>query len=108
MWIKIKDEKNPSKVQGKWKYKKTQPKEKTKANNQQNKIKSDKDPMQRGLTTTKWQSMITKKTFSVRGVDWLMGEDKSPPKVVGRKLGWGRDNLVSWEQLMCWTPYVGP
>ncbi len=35
------------------------PKEKKKANNQQ---KSGKDPMQRGLMATKWQSMITKKT----------------------------------------------
>jgi hypothetical protein len=77
MWIKIKDEKNPSKVQGKWKYKKDTTQKKPKANNQQNKIKSDKDLMQRGLTITKWQSMITKKTFIVRGVDWLMGEDKS-------------------------------
>ncbi len=41
------------------------PKKKTKANNPQNKIESDKDPMQRGLMTTKRQSMITKKTFGV-------------------------------------------
>jgi len=34
-------------------------KKRQKANNQQ---KSSKDPMQRGLMITKWQSMITKKT----------------------------------------------
>ncbi len=37
-----------SKVQGKWEHKKTQPKEKTKANNQP-KQKKGKDPMQREL-----------------------------------------------------------
>ncbi len=41
----------PSKVQGKWEHKYTQPKEKTEANNQQ---KSGKDPMQWGLMATKW------------------------------------------------------
>ncbi len=40
----------PSQVQGKREHKQTQPKEKTKANNQE---KSDKDHMQRGLITKK-------------------------------------------------------
>jgi len=47
---------HPSKVQGKWEHKKTQSKEKTKANNQQI---SGKDLMQRGLMATKRQLMIT-------------------------------------------------
>ncbi len=51
---------HPSNVQDKQEYKKTQPKEKTKANNQQ---KLGKDPMQKGLMTTKWQSTITYKTL---------------------------------------------
>jgi len=59
--IKIKDGTHPSKVQGKWEHKYTQPQEKTKANNQQ---KSGKDPMQRGLVTIKKQSTITKKTLT--------------------------------------------
>jgi len=50
---------HPAKVQGKWEHKYTQPEEKTKAKNQQ---KSCKNPMQRGLITMKWQSVITKKT----------------------------------------------
>jgi hypothetical protein len=44
---------HPSKLQGKWEHKYTQPKEKTKANNQQ---KSGKDLVQRGLMIMKWQS----------------------------------------------------
>jgi hypothetical protein len=50
---------HPSKVQGKWEHKKTQPKKKkTKVNNQQ---KSSKDLMQRKPMATKWQSTIIKK-----------------------------------------------
>lgn len=45
---------HPTKMQGKWEHKYTQPKHKTKANNQQ---KLDKDTMQRGFMTTKRQSM---------------------------------------------------
>jgi hypothetical protein len=56
---------HPSKVQDKWEHKKTQPKEKTKANNQQ---KLGKDPMQKGLMTTKWQSTITDKPLDERVV----------------------------------------
>ncbi len=41
---------HPSKVQSKWEHMQTQPKEKTKANNQQ---KPSEDPMQRGLMATK-------------------------------------------------------
>ncbi len=47
---------HPSKVQDKWEHKKTQPKEKTKANNQQ---KLGENPMQKGLMAMKWQSTIT-------------------------------------------------
>jgi len=44
---------HPSKVQGKQEHKWTQPKDKTKANNEE---KSDKDLLlQRGLITKKWQ-----------------------------------------------------
>jgi hypothetical protein len=51
---------HPSKIQGKWNHKLTQPKEKTKANNQQ---KSGENLMQRILMATKWKSTITKKNL---------------------------------------------
>jgi hypothetical protein len=49
----------PTKVQGKWEQKYTQPKEKTKANNQQ---KLGKDLMKIRLMVMKWQSTTKKKT----------------------------------------------
>jgi hypothetical protein len=56
---------HPSKVQGKWEHKKTQPKEKIKVNNQQ---KSSKNRMQRRPMAMKWQTTITKKTYDERTI----------------------------------------
>ncbi len=67
-------------------------KEKTKVNNQQ---KLGKDPMQRGLMTMKWQSMITKNLSFATNQLVMCGKDEElKPNVV-----------ACWKIAMVYTHY---